>query len=155
MERSLPWGRSRKSAVGAGIFTRVSPPISKLILTALPKGRCFEGHGPTWMRNGAGYGSTAQESAVIVHRWKNRNKVWSHAEKWAGIANELLAKYRGASGGPVRSQLEPYMRSMTCPECAGARLNARARAVRVGGKTLVELGAMPIGQVARFFDVAG
>ena len=92
---------------------------------------------------------------IIVHRWKNRSKVWSHAEKWVGVANELLAKYRGASGGPVRSQLEPYMRSMTCPECAGARLNPRARAVTVGGKTLVELGAMPIGQVARFFRFAG
>ena len=68
---------------------------------------------------------------IIVHRWKNRTKVWSHAEKWVGVANELLAKYRGASGGPVRSQLEPYMRSMTCPECAGARLNA-ARASRHG-----------------------
>ena len=90
---------------------------------------------------------------IIVHRWKNRTKVWSHAEKWVGVANELLARYRGASGGPVRSQLEPYMRSMTCPECTGTRLNPRARAVTVGGKTLVELGAMPIGQVARFFDV--
>ena len=39
----------------------------------------------------------------IVHRWKSRHKVWSHAEKWAGVANELLAKYRGASGGPVRA----------------------------------------------------
>jgi len=41
---------------------------------------------------------------------------------------------------------------MICPECLGTRLNARARAVKVGGKSLVELGAMPIGQVARFFD---
>ena len=56
---------------------------------------------------------------LIVHRWKNRSKVWSHAEKWVGVANELLAKYRGASGGPVRDQLEPFMRSMTCPECSG------------------------------------
>ena len=59
----------------------------------------------------------------IVHRWKNRSQVWSHAEKWAGVANELLAKYRGATGGPVRNQLEPFMRSMTCPDCSGARLN--------------------------------
>ena len=44
------------------------------------------------------------------------------------------------------------MRSMTCPECSGTRLNARARAVKVGGRTLVELGAMPIGEVARFFN---
>ncbi len=44
------------------------------------------------------------------------------------------------------------MRSMTCPECGGARLNPRARAVTVGGKSLVTIGAMPIGDVARFFD---
>jgi excinuclease ABC subunit A len=89
---------------------------------------------------------------LIVHRWKNRTKIWSHAEKWVGVANELLTKYRGASGGPVRNQLEPFMRSMTCPECSGTRLNPRARAVTVGGKTLVDLGSMPISQVANFFD---
>ncbi len=88
----------------------------------------------------------------IVFRWKSRSKIWSHAETWTGVATDLLAKYRGATGGPVRNQLEPYMRSMTCPDCSGSRLNPRARAVRVGGKTLVELGGMPIGQVARFFD---
>ncbi len=44
------------------------------------------------------------------------------------------------------------MRSSTCPDCQGARLNPRARAVRVGGKTLVELGSIPIARVARFFD---
>ncbi len=89
---------------------------------------------------------------MIVHRWRSRKKSWSHAEKWPGIVTELLAKYRGASGGPVRHQLEPFMRSMVCPDCQGSRLNPRARAVTVGGKTLVELGALPIGKVARFFD---
>jgi excinuclease ABC subunit A len=89
---------------------------------------------------------------LIVHRWRTRSKIWSHAEKWVGIANELLAKYRGASAGPLRHHLEPYMRSMTCPECSGTRLNPRARGFKVGGKTLVELGAMAIGHIAGFFD---
>src|SRR5262245_1016494 len=88
----------------------------------------------------------------IVYRWKNRSRIWSHAETWSGVANDLLAKYRGASGGPVRNQLEPFMRSMTCPDCSGSRLNPRARAVKVGGKTLIELGSMPIGRVSQFFD---
>ena len=89
---------------------------------------------------------------VIVHYWKTKSKVWSHAEKWEGVGNELMARFKGAAGGPTKAKLEPYMRSMTCPECKGARLNPRARAVRVGGKSLVQLGSMPIGQVARFFD---
>jgi excinuclease ABC subunit A len=88
----------------------------------------------------------------VVHRWKHKGKHWSHAEKWEGVATDLLAKFHAASGGPLRAKLEPYMRSMTCPECRGTRLNPRARAVRVGGKTLVELGALSIGHVARFFD---
>ncbi len=88
----------------------------------------------------------------IVHRWKSRGKSWSHAEKWPGVAVELMDRFRQASGGPTRAKLEPYMRSVTCPECRGARLNPRARAVRVGGKTLVELGAWPIGRVTQFFE---
>ena len=89
---------------------------------------------------------------VIVHHWKNRKRIWSHAEKWEGVATELLARYRKSTGGPTKAQLEPFMRSMICPKCQGARLNSRARAVRVGGKTLVEIGSMPIGHAARFFD---
>ena len=89
---------------------------------------------------------------VIVHHWKNRRRIWSHAEKWEGVATELLARYRKSAGGPARAQLEPFMRSMTCPDCRRSRLNPRARAVRVGGKSLVELGSMPIGHAASFFD---
>ncbi|MHB1559091.1 MAG: excinuclease ABC subunit UvrA, partial [Isosphaeraceae bacterium] len=89
---------------------------------------------------------------VIVQRWKSKSKVWSHAEKWPGVASELLDKYKGASGGPTRAQLEPYMKSVVCPDCHGSRLNPRARAVTVGGKSLVELGALPVGDVATFFN---
>ncbi len=89
---------------------------------------------------------------VIVHHWKNRGKGWTHAETWDGVATDLMARFRAAQAGPTRARLEPYMRSMPCPDCQGARLNPRARAVRVGGKTLVELGSMPIGRVGRFFD---
>jgi excinuclease ABC subunit A len=89
---------------------------------------------------------------LIVYHWKNRGRVWSHAEKWEGVATELLARYRKSTGGHGRAQLEPFMRSMICPDCQGARLNPRARAVRVGGKTLVELGAMPISIAAHLMD---
>ena len=44
-------------------------------------------------------------------------------------------------------QLEKYMRVVQCKTCEGRRLNAQARAVRVSGKTLVDLGAMPIGDL--------
>ena len=89
---------------------------------------------------------------IIVHHWKQRGKMWAHSEKWIGIATDLMQKYQGAAGGPTKAKLEPYMRSVSCPDCKGSRLNPRARAVRVGGKTLVAIGSMPIGQASRFFD---
>ena len=158
VEVGLGWGDRAAGpgqgdrASGAGTCSKASRPTSRPTPTAPPRGPCSRAAGATSTRNGDGPGSTAPAIGMIVHRWKNKSKVWSHAEKWVGVANELLAKYRGASGGPTRAQLDPFMRSMTCPECQGTRLNPRARAVKVGGKTLVELGAMPIGQVARFFD---
>ena len=75
-----------------------------------------------------------------------------YVPKWGGIATEYLEKFKAATGGMTRMMLEPLMRSMPCPDCQGARLNPRARAVRVGGRTIVQVGSLPIGQVSRFFD---
>src|SRR5262249_34424997 len=93
------------------------------------------------------YGTAAR---TTVHRSTNGDRVGEQSEKGAGVADALRAGYGAAAGGPTRAQLEPFMRSMICPECRGARLNPRARAVTVGGMTLVELGALPIGQVVPF-----
>ena len=88
----------------------------------------------------------------IVFRWRSRGRGYSHAGNWQGIANELLEKYRNAKGGPHRMALEPYMRTSTCPDCEGARLNPRARAMKVGGRSMTDLGAMDLGHVALWFD---
>ncbi|WZO97553.1 excinuclease ABC subunit UvrA [Isosphaeraceae bacterium EP7] len=89
---------------------------------------------------------------LIVQHLVNKGKHLAHAEPWPGIAVELMAKYRSYKTGTKKAALEQYLRSMTCPDCGGTRLNSRARAVRVGGRSIVELGSMPIGQVSRFFD---
>src|SRR5262249_26119688 len=48
-----------------------------------------------------------------------------------------------------------YMRVLPCPACRGQRLNPQARAVKVGGKTLVEAVAMPVGEVAAWLEPDG
>ncbi len=89
---------------------------------------------------------------VIVHRWRTRGKSIAHAEKWPGVATEFLDKYRASGGaGPLKA-LEAYLRSMPCAACGGSRLNPRARAVTVGGRSLADLGALPVGRLARWFD---
>ena len=88
----------------------------------------------------------------ITYEWKQRGGgVWKHGGKWEGIVPQLLSSFKKTAAGPRRMQLEKYMRALRCPKCQGQRLNPQARAVRLGGKTLVELCAMPVGDLASWF----
>ncbi len=133
--RSPPWVRSRKSAGGAGISSRVSRPTSRPTLADLPKARCSRdpGASSTTSHGASGYTEPATGRSSSTGRTRAMSsRTVRNGPAWPMICS---AKYRGASGGPIRAQLEPFMRSMVCPECSGARLNPRARAVKVGGKT--------------------
>src|SRR5262245_5171630 len=89
----------------------------------------------------------------IVWEWKQRGgKVWKHGGKWEGIVPQLIAQFKKATAGPRRVQLEKYMSVVRCPACNGQRLNPQARAVRVGGQTLVQLGQTPIGDLVPWFN---
>jgi len=91
----------------------------------------------------------------ITYEWKLRGgSVWKHGGKWEGIIPQLLSSFKKTASGPRRLQLEKYMRVVRCPSCQGQRLNPQARAVQVGGKTLVELCAMPVGELAQWFGQA-
>ncbi len=80
----------------------------------------------------------------VTFEWKQRGGgVWKHGAKWEGIVPQLLSSFKKTAAGPRRMQLEKYMRVVRCPTCQGKRLNAQARAVRVGGKTLPEVCACP------------
>src|SRR5207249_3783689 len=95
-----------------------------------------------WLLHGTG-------DRHITYAWKQRGGgVWKHGGAWEGILPQLLASFKKTAAGPRRMQLEKYMRVLRCPTCKGQRLNPQARAVRVGGKTLVQLGAMPLGELA-------
>src|SRR5262249_16006574 len=95
---------------------------------------------------GAGYRN-------VTYEWKMRGGgVWKHGGKWEGIVPQLLASFKKTAAGPRRLQLEKYMRVARCPSCQGHRLNPLARAVRVGGRPLVEVESMPLAELAGWLD---
>jgi len=92
----------------------------------------------------------------ITFEWKQRNgSVYKHGGKWEGIVPQLLSSFKKTAAGPRRLQLEKYMRVVRCASCQGQRLNPQARAVRVGGKTLVEVCALPVGELADWLAARG
>jgi excinuclease ABC subunit A len=92
----------------------------------------------------------------ITYEWKpKRGAVQKRGGKWEGIVPQLLASFRKTPGGPRRWQLEKYMRVVRCPSCQGKRLNPQARSVKVGGKTLVDVGDAPVGELCEWLSLEG
>lgn len=84
--------------------------------------------------------------------WRSRGRVHHHGGTWDGIIPQVLAKYRKTNSPMHRAMYEKYMRVLECSECSGARLNPQARHVRVAGKTIIDVEAMPVEQAVAYLD---
>ena len=88
----------------------------------------------------------------VTFEWRWSGGVWRHGDTFPGVIAELREKHHKAKSNFVRAYFEKYMRKTQCPDCSGARLNAQALAVRVGGLNLNEVSALAISEAAVFFD---
>ncbi len=73
-------------------------------------------------------------------------------ETFEGIVVSFERRYRETDSMAVREELAKYISNKTCPDCAGTRLRAEARNVRVGDKTLHEISAMPLKLAHGWFE---
>jgi excinuclease ABC subunit A len=62
---------------------------------------------------------------------------WLETKKYKVHVRVMLAKYRGY---------------YPCPDCLGSRLRREALNVHVGGKNILALGEMPVGELVAFFE---
>jgi excinuclease ABC subunit A len=69
-----------------------------------------------------------------------------------GIVPNLERRYRETDSQVVREELAKFISTRPCPECNGTRLRPEARHVRVAGKAIFEVSAMPLTQTIRFFE---
>jgi excinuclease ABC subunit A len=89
----------------------------------------------------------------ITYAWRMRGgRVFYHGGTWEGIIPQLMAKYRKSASAMHRAMYEKYMSILPCKACNGARLNPQARYVRVAGRSIVELEAKSVDELAEFFD---
>lgn len=77
---------------------------------------------------------------------------------WEGTADGQYGGVRGFFAGlegrkqsaPLRSFLSRWRVEQACPVCRGSRLRPEALAVRIGGKNVAELAALPITEAREF-----
>jgi excinuclease ABC subunit A len=88
----------------------------------------------------------------MTFEWRWSGGIWRHGGTFDGVIAELREKHRKATSAFVRAYYEKYMRRARCPQCRGARLNPQALSVRLHGRNIEEVSAMPIAEAARWFN---
>src|SRR4051794_11594954 len=68
-----------------------------------------------------------------------------------GLVPNLRRRYEQGSW-LEQENLEPFRALRPCPTCAGERLKAQSRAVRVKGRTISEYVHLPVSEAVRTFD---
>ena len=69
---------------------------------------------------------------------------WTWRRTYRGVLTELERAWKK---GTRRKMVERFLSVSTCPGCGGSRLNEAARHVLLGGRSLPDLCALPVGEL--------
>ncbi len=82
---------------------------------------------------------------------KNGDASWSHSGQWEGLAPQAERLYHQTQSEYRRRDLERFMRILPCPKCGGKRLKEKVLAVKVAGKSIVEVTDLSVSGALAFF----
>ncbi len=87
-----------------------------------------------------------------VHvRYRNRyGRERSYYTSFEGAVPYITRRHSEAESDSSRERFASFMREVPCRSCGGARLKPVALAVTTGGRSIAEICAMPIGELAKF-----
>ncbi|SHK76745.1 excinuclease ABC subunit UvrA [Desulforamulus aeronauticus] len=104
---------------------------------------------------------TPKQMKVILHGTGNEKVKFNYTDSYGhvhryevpfeGIIGNLSRRYRETQSESMREEFEKYMSSKPCPSCRGARLRPEALAVKVGGKDISDITALPVLESLHFF----
>jgi excinuclease ABC subunit A len=87
-----------------------------------------------------------------VHvRYRNRyGRERSYYTSFEGAVPYITRRHAEAESDSSRERFASFMREVPCRSCGGARLKPVSLAVKTGGRSIAEICAMPIGELAKF-----
>src|SRR5579875_2466972 len=103
---------------------------------------------PAKVRKAVLYGSGEEEIEFFHHGERGSG----YRRPFEGVIAWLDQRYKETESHTVREALESYMSMRPCAECGGARLKKESLFVRVAGKAINEIAAMPVQEALAFFD---
>ncbi|WP_218082838.1 excinuclease ABC subunit UvrA [Anthocerotibacter panamensis] len=104
---------------------------------------------------------TPQQQQVILHG--TEDKIFVNAESWyergkgyharfEGVIPNLKRRYNEANSDKLKQKFEQYIVPQPCATCRGMRLKPEARAVKVGGLTILDLTSVSVDECLRHLE---
>nr|WP_235857123.1 excinuclease ABC subunit UvrA [Occultella glacieicola] len=95
------------------------------------------------------YGKDHKVHVKYKNRWGRER---SYSTGFEGVIAFLERRHSETDSEWSREKYEEYMREVPCPVCDGTRLKPEVLAVKVGGKSIAEVCALPIDEAKKFLD---
>jgi len=95
------------------------------------------------------YGTSEKITFFMVS--KNGEGHWSHKGPWEGLVPQSNRLYRQTKSDYRRRDMEKFMRIFSCPDCQGKRLKQKVLAVKIGGKSIIDITDLSIKKCISFF----
>ncbi|GGV57878.1 ATP-binding cassette domain-containing protein [Streptomyces massasporeus] len=96
---------------------------------------------------------TAEQPVVTVHPVRDADRIQRPYQGTYMSAHRYVMKTFSDSKSPtLRAKAERFLTSAPCPACGGSRLRPEALAVTFGGRTIAELAALPLVELADGLD---
>ncbi|MDI9393989.1 MAG: excinuclease ABC subunit UvrA [Euryarchaeota archaeon] len=83
---------------------------------------------------------------------KNGDAYWSHKGRWEGLLPQSERLYNQTKSEYRKKELEKFMQVCPCPKCEGKRLKEKVLAVKIAGKSIVDMTNLSITQSIQFFE---
>jgi len=96
------------------------------------------------------YGS--DERIQFSMSMKNGDAQWSHKGSWEGLLPQSERLYHQTKSEYRRKELEKFMQVKHCPKCDGKRLKGKVLAVKIGGRSIVDVTDLSISECIEFFE---
>jgi excinuclease ABC subunit A len=84
-------------------------------------------------------------------KWAGKTGKGTFEMAWEGVLPRLMRRFKETGSEGAKRWYGQFLGDARCRSCDGARLRAESAAVRVGGRTLVEVSAFTVDEARAFF----
>ncbi|MCS0634685.1 excinuclease ABC subunit UvrA [Streptomyces sp. LP05-1] len=99
---------------------------------------------------------TDEQPVVTVHPVREAGRIQRpYQGTYTGARRYVLRTFAESRSPALRARAERFLTSADCPVCGGRRLRPEALAVTVSGRSIAELAALPLTELAEVLEAAG